>query len=136
MDLESVIDLNLYTKIITAIHNVNVELEESVEWLICQVFNDLGQPEWQGKEDVYIEEVIKKGKIGWKHECFTVFERVQNEQDAYVLNPFEVEEGVVQCPRCKNYKVFSVAVQTRAADEPTTTMAQCTICKYKWSQNG
>lgn len=59
----------------------------------------------------------------------------QREQDDYVFKPFEVEEGVVQCFKCKSFKVFSIAVQTRAADEAITTISQCTECNNKWSCN-
>lgn len=130
------------------IKKMSSEMNENEEWLISQIYEDLASDEWAGKcelvssndqitiPDEYVQKIIMQNKLGWNHKQFQDYRKIQQEQDDYILNPFEVEEGVVQCPKCKSFKVFSVAVQTRSADEPTTTMAQCTQCKYKWSQNG
>ena len=108
-------------------------MNEDKEWFFSQIFSDLLNKNVD--IDTYIEQVIKQKKIGWDHQDFNDIKKSQQEQDDYILKPFEAEEGVVQCHKCKSYKVFSVAVQTRAADEPMTTMAQCTICKSEWSYN-
>lgn len=36
------------------------------------------------------------------------------------------------CPECGNGEAYFVYRQTRAADEPTTIILQCTKCKHKW----
>ena len=123
------------------IKKISLDMNENEEWIISQIYDDLSSNEWKSfrNEEVpeeYVKTVILQHKLGWNHKQFQNHKKIQQEQDDYILNPFEVEEGVVQCPKCKSFKVFSVAVQTRSADEPTTTMAQCTQCKYKWSQNG
>lgn len=142
--------LKLNDKIIIGlIKKMSLEMNENEEWLTSQISEDMASDEWKEKSgsvysnstdvivpEEYIQKIIMQNKLGWNHEQFQYFRKIQQEQDDYILNPFEVEEGVVQCPKCKSFKVFSVAVQTRSADEPTTTMAQCTQCKYKWSQNG
>lgn len=132
--------------IVDLIKKMSIDMNENEEWLISQIYEDLASDEWKEKSysnteniivpEEYIEKVLRQNKLGWNHKCFQTFKKIQQEQDDYLLNPFEVEEGVVQCPKCKSFKVFSVAEQTRSADEPTTTMALCTGCKYKWSQNG
>ena len=61
--------------------------------------------------------------------------RVQNEQNDFIENPFEVEEGVIEC-KCGSKRVFSYSKQTRGADEPMTTFAQCMSCKKSWSYSG
>jgi DNA-directed RNA polymerase subunit M/transcription elongation factor TFIIS len=129
-------------RIVDLIKKMSSNMNENEEWLMSQIYEDLSSDEWKsfGTQDEipeeYVKTVILQNKLGWNHKQFQKYKKVQQEQDDYILNPFEVEEGVVQCPKCKSFKVFSVAVQTRSADEPTTTMAQCTQCKYKWSQNG
>ena len=133
-------------RIVDLIKKMSSNMNENEEWLMSQIYEDLLSDEWksfgtQDKEsfeipEEYVKTIILQNKLGWNHKQFQKYKKVQQEQDDYILNPFEVEEGVVQCPKCKSFKVFSVAVQTRSADEPTTTMAQCTQCKYKWSQNG
>lgn len=135
--------------IVDLIKKMSSEMNENKEWLMSQINEDLASDEWKEKSgfvdsnstdvivpEEYIQKIIMQNKLGWNHQQFQSFRKIQQEQDDYILNPFEVEEGVIQCPKCKSFKVFSVAVQTRSADEPTTTMAQCTQCKYKWSQNG
>ncbi len=119
----------------TLLDKLSTEMGEDKEWLWSQVYDDLAGENSQAIE-TYIHTVVKKGKLGWNHPVFKTIKQSQQEQDDYILNPFEAEEGVVECKKCGSSKVFSVSVQTRAADEPMTTMAQCTICKTKWSYNG
>jgi DNA-directed RNA polymerase subunit M/transcription elongation factor TFIIS len=135
-------------RIVNLIKKISLNMNENEEWILSQIYEDLSSDEWKSFEtqtqtncsieipEEYVKTVILQNKLGWNHKQFQKHKKIQQEQDDYILNPFEVEEGVVQCPKCKSFKVFSVAVQTRSADEPTTTMAQCTQCKYKWSQNG
>lgn len=118
----------------TLLDKLSSEIGEEKEWLLSQVYDDLDDEETI--IETYIEDVIKKGKLGWEHASFNNIKQNQQEQDDYILNPFEAEEGVVECKKCGSSKVYSVSVQTRAADEPMTTMAQCTVCKTKWSYNG
>jgi len=110
--------------------------KEDKKWFKSQVYNDLADTTDEEKIKTYIEDVIKQGKLGWDHASFSDVKQSQQEQDDYILNPFEAEEGVVECKKCGSSKVYSLSVQTRAADEPMTTMAQCTICKTRWSYNG
>jgi DNA-directed RNA polymerase subunit M/transcription elongation factor TFIIS len=112
------------------------QMSEEKLWLLSQVQDDLVGENDPKVIEAYIENVIKKNKLGWAHESFSKLKQSQNEQDDYILNPFEAVEGVVECNKCGSSKVYSVSVQTRAADEPMTTMAQCTICKSKWSYSG
>lgn len=129
--------MDTYSEINTLLDQLSSEMGEEKEWLLSQVYDDLtdSQDDPQAVE-TYIEDVIKQGKLGWEHASFSAIKQSQQEQDDYILNPFEAEEGVVECKKCGSSKVYSVSVQTRAADEPMTTMAQCTVCKTKWSYNG
>lgn len=38
----------------------------------------------------------------------------------------------IQCKKCKQHKVTYVEIQTRAADEPMTIFAGCTVCGNKF----
>jgi len=114
---------------------VSKDLNEDVEWIRSQVYYDICDLDVKEIE-TYVREVIDKRLLGWSHAMFKKIKDKQQEHDEYLLNPFEVEEGVVQCPKCSSFKVYSYSMQLRAADEPMTTMAECTQCKLKWSQNG
>lgn len=66
------------------------------------------------------------------HKSFGEIEMTQLEQDDFLVNPFELTEGVLVCT-CGNRRVFSYSKQTRGSDEPMTTFAQCSKCNKKWT---
>ena len=119
------------------------EMKVDEGFLLMQVHYDMDKMEDEdGDEDEdkvrsYIDNIIKKGKLGWYHKIYDEYRRMQEEEDEYIMTPPEVEDGVIQCinTKCNSYKVFSRATQTRSADEPTTIIAQCSVCKTKWSEN-
>ena len=80
-------------------------------------------------------EEVKKGRLGWKHPSFDFPKSQIDEQDDFIQNPFEVEEGVIDC-RCGSKRVFSYSKQSRSADEPMTTYAHCVECNKKWQYSG
>ena len=131
MDTLSLKNQELIKSLVTKISN------EDTDWLLLQVHSDLLELNLTEKNLCdYINGVILKNKLGWNHKTFKTLKQKEEEQDAYTKEPFEVEEGVVQCIRCKSFKVYSVSVQTRSSDEPITTMAQCAQCRKEWCQNG
>jgi DNA-directed RNA polymerase subunit M/transcription elongation factor TFIIS len=78
---------------------------------------------------------IKNEMVGWKHPYYTQIKNIIDEHDEFIVNPFEVEEGVTTC-RCGSERVFTYQKQTRGADEPMTTFAKCVKCKAQWSYSG
>ena len=78
---------------------------------------------------------IKEWKLDWEHECFDDERFYLNEQNGFIEKPFEVEEGVFECS-CGSKRVYSFTKQTRSADEPMTTFAQCSECGKKWQYSG
>ena len=78
---------------------------------------------------------VKSGKSAWCHTSFDTSSRQLLEQDDFIENPFEVEEGVLEC-KCGSKRVFSYSKQTRGADEPMTTFAICVACNAKWTYSG
>lgn len=39
-----------------------------------------------------------------------------------------------ECPKCHNMEAETWQVQTRSADEPSTTFFKCTKCKFTWRE--
>ena len=78
---------------------------------------------------------IKKEKVCWSHPTFNSIKNKLDEHDEFIINPFEVEEGVTTC-RCGSGRVFTYHRQVRSLDEPATTYAQCVQCKAKWTYSG
>jgi len=80
---------------------------------------------------------LKNKTMGWfAHPDFNEVVFKQKEQDDFTISPFQVEEGVLKCPKCGGCKSFSYSKQTRSADEPMTTFATCALCKHKWTYSG
>lgn len=75
---------------------------------------------------------IKKQKIGWSHPCFDYVSKIIDEQNEFIINPFNVEEGALRCHKCNSKRVFSYSKQVRSGDEATSIFAQCVNCKVKW----
>lgn len=117
---------------ITQRENKNQESFQS-EYIrnIFQVVQDLKS----GKDKNEVLNSIKKKLLGWNHTCFEEIRNSLQEQDDFVKNPFEIEEGALEC-RCGSKRVFSYSKQTRSCDEPMTTFAQCMSCKAKWKYSG
>lgn len=120
-------------QIIKLVTPISLKMNEPLEWLLSQIQDDLVASPQNIEE--YVKNVIEKELLGFNHSSFDKFIQKEKIQDEYVINPFQAEEGVVQCVKCKSMKVYSVSRQTRAADEPMTTVSVCTMCKHKWSQN-
>ena len=89
----------------------------------------------QTKKNEEVITNIKECKIGWKHPHYKDISLKLAEQDEFIVNPYEVEEGALEC-RCGSRRVFSFTKQIRSADEPATTFAQCVKCGSKWTYSG
>lgn len=101
-------------------------------WILAQLHADVKTM----SVEQFVTDRLDKGLVGWNHPSFAKIAAKQKERDDYVLKPYEVEEGVITCAKCGSKKVFSTVIQTRASDEPMTTVAHCVNCKTKWTQNG
>ena len=75
---------------------------------------------------------IKENKFDHKHEVFDEIKKKQKEHDDFILNPFEVSEGVLECNKCGSKQTISTSKQTRAGDESTTVFAMCVKCNATW----
>jgi len=78
---------------------------------------------------------VKNGKLDWKFDYLKDYIYEEQEQDNFIIKPFEVEEGVLEC-KCGSKRVYSYAKQTRGGDESTSTFAECMQCKKKWVYSG
>lgn len=79
--------------------------------------------------------LIKNNELGWNHNSYDDEKHKIRDQDDFIEHPFEVEEGVLEC-RCGSKRVYSFSKQTRSADEPMTTYAECVKCNSKWTYSG
>ena len=79
---------------------------------------------------------IKNNNLDWSNPQFDKINNRIKEQDDFIENPFEVEEGVLECNKCGSKRVYSYSKQVRSGDEGTTVYAQCVACKSKWTHSG
>ena len=129
------------------LYNISVEEandEENIENIyknnLYQTIGDI----LNGKKLNDILNNIKNKKLGWKHDSFKEMKIRMEEQDSFIENPFEVEEGVQQCKAidkksgkiCNSKRVFYYSKQERGSDEPMTTYNTCCSCGAKWKYAG
>ena len=119
------------------IYNITVKkypynISENYNINLYQIIGDI----LNGKKLNEILSDIKKTKIGWDHSSFDEMVNCMAEQNGFLQNPFEVEEGVFQCKACGSRRVFSFSRQERSCDEGTSVYAQCVACKSKWKERG
>jgi len=113
--------------------------DETYRQHIYQVIGDI----LEGSKLSAILENIKTGHLGWKHPHFSEWQMRMDEQDDFIENPFEVEEGVLECRKvlengqmCGSKRVFSYSRQDRSSDEGTSVYAQCAKCGNRWRERG
>lgn len=75
---------------------------------------------------------IKKQKFGWNSDNFVENKNKIEEHDHFIMNPFQIDEGVMECGKCGSRKTYSYTKQTRSGDEATTVFAICCNCNNKW----
>jgi DNA-directed RNA polymerase subunit M/transcription elongation factor TFIIS len=105
--------------------------ENTYKLNIYDVLSDINS----GTKLANILKKIKSKKIGFKNEAFKDYIFEEEEQDNFIIKPFEIEEGVLEC-KCGSKRVYSYSKQSRSADEPMSTYAECMSCKKKWTYSG
>lgn len=98
--------------------------------IVYQVLEDLKH---QDEETVLAS--LKNNRYLWNHHTWKEYQDIEYEQDCFIIQPFEIVEGIVEC-KCGSKRVFSYSKQTRSGDESITTFNECLICKNKWVYNG
>lgn len=75
---------------------------------------------------------LKTKKYLFHHDIFnSVYDEIKEEDD-FLNNPIKIEDGVIECSRCKSLKTFSYSKQTRASDEGTSVFVTCSQCHFKF----
>jgi transcription elongation factor S-II len=78
---------------------------------------------------------IKEKKILWNHSSLEDYIFEEQEQNNFIIQPFEVHEGAITCA-CGSNRVYSYQKQSRSADEPMSTYSTCMACGKKWQYSG
>ena len=86
----------------------------------------------EGMSSKDILKLLKSKKVledGSKYEEYRI---KLKEHDGFLIKPFEVDEGVLECGKCGSNKTISYTKQTRSGDESTSVFALCYNCNNKW----
>ena len=75
---------------------------------------------------------VKKKEIGFSHPNFDAIRHEFQEQDDFLENPPQVEEGIMECKRCHSKRTFSFSKQTRRSDESATVFIRCSNCSFMY----
>ena len=125
-----IIEKHIYNDI-TSRYNDCEEIENNYNIAIYQIIGDILCKE--KLQDVI--EYIKKSNLGWKHHSFSEWQNQIDEQDRFIETPFIVEEGIIECKKCKSNRVFYYQRQVRSSDEGFSLFCFCQNCKAKWREN-
>jgi hypothetical protein len=85
------IERNIFNKI-----KSSSDPQKEYKIVIFQVIGDIHN----GVELKEILGSIKNNKVGWNHDSYNEMANKIVEQNEFIRNPFEVEEGVFQCKAC------------------------------------
>lgn len=103
-------------------------IEESYKQLIISVYMRLKN----GEDLKSILKDIKNGLVLWDNPDMDTYRHKLEEQDDFLENPFEIEDGVIECNKCGSKRTYSYTKQTRSGDEATTVFSVCAQCGAKW----
>ena len=117
----------------------NIKLIENEIHNICNdqdeyklIIQEIIQNKRNNKSSTEIFKNLKEKKYLTNRDEYTVYKKEIQEINNFLLNPFEVDEGVLTCNKCGSNKTFSYSKQTRGGDESTTVFAICSNCQNKW----
>lgn len=114
------------------IYEISEGDENKCKNIVYQTITDINN----GKKLQTILNELKKKDVLWKHPFLTDIIAEEVEQDNFIIQPFEIVEGITQCNKCGSKRVFSFTKQTRGGDESSTTFNECLNCRSKWSYSG
>lgn len=77
---------------------------------------------------------IKTHQTIWNDSTFNKEKIKIEEENDFMVCPYEISDGIFTCSLCGCKKIFSFSKQTRSIDEPTTVFALCSECGHKWCE--
>ena len=113
MAIDSTIGVNALSTLIKNTKNVGIIERSILKYskndnniyltVLYQVVDDL-------TKNVPIKDIlnsIREENVLWKHNIFNSIRNRINEQDDFIIHPFEVAEGILTCNKCGGNRTFS-----------------------------
>jgi len=146
---EKILSKDLINKIESSIYNFSIDYATVNEtpYLIEQIYDTKFEEILKlvkDTENEYFLKNIKNGKIDSDKIAFLSPDELNPDKYDKIMKKKSLEEykknnqatsNVFECKKCKNRKCQVVQRQTRAADEPATTIVTCMECGYEFSFN-
>lgn len=79
-----------------------------------------------------VKHLFKTKQFLFSAKEFEEIHHLVKEQEDYLNNPIQVEDGIIECKKCHSFKTLSFAKQTRASDEGTTVFVKCAVCHHQF----
>ena len=117
--------------------NVNI-IENKINKVTCNqdeyksLILEIVNVKRNGSSSKSIMDILKRGCFLNNSQEYVDFRDKIEEHDGFLVKPFEVEEGVLECGKCGSNKTISYTKQTRSGDESTSVFALCYNCNNKW----
>ena len=89
-----------------------------------------------GKTSTDLARIVRDKQFGFGHALFDDTRKIQEEQDGFIENPFDVADGIFTCGKCGGTRTYSYAKQVRSCDEGMSMFVTCVKCKNKWMHSG
>ena len=102
---------------------------------IYEILCMMNNPEYDDEENLsQTINFLKNDELLWLNPIFEIERQKMNEENDFMVCPYEISEGVLTCSKCGCKKIFSFSKQTRSIDEPATVFARCSECGHRWSE--
>jgi len=107
-------NINIIEKNIKLISTTKSEYSENLYYVVGEIIG-------KKKSLSAILKNIKSKRIGSNSPIYDTVKNAIAEEDDFIKNPFEVEEGILTC-KCGSKRVYSYTKQCRSSDEPMSTI--------------
>jgi DNA-directed RNA polymerase subunit M/transcription elongation factor TFIIS len=106
--------------------------KQKIYEILCLINNPENKNKFEGLNRSI--DYLKNNKLLWLNPTFDNERKKVEEENDFMVCPYEISEGVLECGKCGCKKIFSFSKQTRSMDEPTTVFGLCSECGHKWHE--
>ena len=96
----------VYIYWVPRVYEISNENESVYNQIIFQLIIDIQN----GKKLKELLDDLKQNKVHWKHNSLNDYIDDEIEQDNFIIQPFEIVEGITQC-KCGSKRVYSFTKQ-------------------------